>query len=459
MTISSSQATNLPQRLNLDLGPRLRVVALFLLFRVTLDFAYATYVSKTFYYAGYDLHVNTAKLTLSYVLTIFFSFLVPHRVTRPSFGVIQAYYLLLVLPILSLWALRDDSTSYAMLVLASFGVLMIVASLPTVNFRFTVPYGQSVLVVVTLACAGYIAWIFYTRGGLRFATLNLGRIYDVRSEASSEVFYGFASYAKEWLGKAFIPACLALFLWRRTWTLVVLCIVVELGLGLMTTAKEYMLYPFFITFCFVVLRRGWSFPICLSSVFVVTLCAAIALAAIPSLAILPAIVAQRGFFAAPNLTYVYYHFFQENPFVYLTNSPIPLASEYPYHEAVPTIIGAGLWGKGTATFANTGIFGTGYMHFGALGVVTFSALAGMVLKLLDMLVIDRLPLYVGFAILITAALQFINGDLLTAVSSHGIGIAVVALALVGERGSPHCGQANSQSTSLGRPTAGRHSAS
>ena len=92
--------------------------------------------------------------------------------------------------------------------------------------------------------------------------------------------------------------------------------------------------------------------------------------------------------------------------------------DYPYTDVIPMIIGRQLPGNGL-TYANVGIFGSGYMQFGVIGMIAFPFIAGLSFKFIDRLVEPdaclrraRGGLHCGNAIL--------EGDLTGVFLSHGL---------------------------------------
>src|SRR5690606_27727863 len=102
----------------------------------------------------------------------------------------------------------------------------------------------------------------------------------------------------------------------------------------------------------------------------------------------------RIFFIPAKLVYVYYQFFDNNSFIYWSNSFASFLFDYPYSESPARVVGNYL---GTGESANNSFLATGYMHAGILGVLIYCISVGFIFKLIDSLVYRRVPVYIAVA--------------------------------------------------------------
>jgi hypothetical protein len=118
----------------------------------------------------------------------------------------------------------------------------------------------------------------------------------------------------------------------------------------------------------------------------------------------------------------------------MSNNALSFLSSYPYEYPVPRIISLFQYGHAD-TWVNTGFLATSYMHFGFVGMLVFSVVAGLIFKLIDGLTSERVPLWVGVAIMIVPVFSLTSADLPTTIVSHGLGLALLFLWLLGGRGT------------------------
>lgn len=406
-----------------------------LLFKGILDYSYFAFVSPTYSYAGFIYDPSLVRIIISYLVAFFLGVVVPIGDGRPSSALVYLYLLLLIIPILTLWSLRTEADMFAFLIVISYLTILIVLRMPDLAVNLQFKQGDMIFKAIYSVLLVYLTIIVWRRGGFSMITLDPTKIYGVRELVAEQVFYGLAAYANSWLGKVLGPAMLVLSLARRNYFLFALVLFVQIIFAGLSATKEFWIYPIIIIATYMALDRGKSFQLFFSSSIILALVMSLSIGLYTDLLALPAIVIERAFFSAPDLHWKYYEFFQDNPLIYMANTKLSIFADYPYRDKIPNIIGRGLWGSGRDSFANTGVLATGYMHFGAVGMIVFSFFVGLILKIYDLLINARVPLQIGVAVAIIPAMQLVNGDLMAGLLSHGIGLSFVVLLLIGGRDS------------------------
>ena len=117
--------------------------------------------------------------------------------------------------------------------------------------------------------------------------------------------------------------------------------------------------------------------------------------------------------------------------MFLSNGVLSWLAEYPFNEPVPAFIADGRYPGDVTPFANTGFIASAYMHFGLAGIVVYSALVGLLLRVYDSLILGRLPVAFGTGIAAVAAFQLVNSDLTIAFATQGVVLGIVLLWLSG----------------------------
>jgi len=116
--------------------------------------------------------------------------------------------------------------------------------------------------------------------------------------------------------------------------------------------------------------------------------------------------------------------------VMLSNSVLAAASPYPYPDTVPVLIG---WTyAGVEIGANAGWMADAYAQFGAGGMVAFSVILAVFLRILDG-VSAGVPRRLATAIVAVPAMALVNSGLLTVLLTHGFLLGVLVLWLLSNR--------------------------
>jgi hypothetical protein len=116
----------------------------------------------------------------------------------------------------------------------------------------------------------------------------------------------------------------------------------------------------------------------------------------------------------------------------MSNSVLGGIINYPFDIPIPNVISQYLYGQ-DQTWVNTGFFATSYMHFGFIGIILFSIIVGFVFKLIDSIVKNRIPLWLGIAVMIVPINSLVSADLPTALLTHGIGLGILFLWLISSK--------------------------
>ncbi len=408
--------------------------------RMLLDLAYVYAVSPLFTYAGFVLSPGSGKIAASYVLTVLLGALVPPRTMRPSDLLLLLLFVFVMLPCMSLWALQD-LPSYHMVLLSGGYAACVAATylrLPTVPL---LRFGPPLFYVVCLALSATVFLMLWRRGAIANLNFNLRTVYEYRQDILDNILYGALGYMVPWYGKLVGPTLLVIAMYSRAWIAVAIVFASELLLFGLTSNKEYVLYPFVLIGIFfisgTVERLSFRFVTVSAAVLIATILAY----TLTDFSTLTSIIAHRSFFVVAFNHFEYFEFFNDAPHVALSNSVLSSFSEYPFDAPIPAVIGYGRYQAGLEGFSNTGVLASGYMHFGPWGVMFYGFYAGLIFRIFDSLVLDRIPLRLGLMLSCIPGLQFVNTDLSIALLTGGILLGFVLLLLFGR---PNASEARNQ---------------
>jgi len=122
----------------------------------------------------------------------------------------------------------------------------------------------------------------------------------------------------------------------------------------------------------------------------------------------------------------YFEFFSDNPTYYLAHSFLRTWVRPPSPLPPPELIGS-LYFRGS--WVNGGLWADAFANFGFAGMLLFAAILGGVLWLLDV-VADRTDLAITGSVAGILGVIMTNTALFTTLVSHGLGLTIVAFALL-----------------------------
>jgi hypothetical protein len=403
-----------------------------LVFKCVLDLGYIHFVSPLFGYAVFLYNPNVWKVLESYLVLVLFALILPFRIRKPSEFFVVFLFLFVAVPLLSIYGLKDEAREYLYMVLSSFLVLYIIIHFPKIRIRKP-PKGRLLAIALSLGVLIVVFVWITVRGGFSYLNFDLLRVYEFRTEVAAIVFPGLMSYVKIWYAKVINIVLLVYFLWKRYYValaVIMICQVVYFGV---TAHKAFLFYPLLVLFAYFFVQ--WRYVVHALVYGLAALSGVVLLFYWVGGETLPAsLLLRRVFFVTANNHFTYYHFFSESGFIYMSNNALSFLSSYPYEYPVPRIISLFQYGHAD-TWVNTGFLATSYMHFGFVGMLVFSVVAGLIFKLIDGLTSERVPLWVGVAIMIVPVFSLTSADLPTTIVSHGLGLALLFLWLLGGRGT------------------------
>jgi hypothetical protein len=132
------------------------------------------------------------------------------------------------------------------------------------------------------------------------------------------------------------------------------------------------------------------------------------------------------------IDWVYYEFFSKHGFVNMSDSILRRFVEYPFQVPPPNLIGIYMTNNPN-NHTDTGYLGTGYMHFGIVGMLAFSLIVGVLLRIADVLTVGRMPVWMGICVTVGSFFNmFSDADISTTLATHGLGISFLLLLAYGQ---------------------------
>ncbi len=404
-----------------------------LVLKAALDFGYYTFAVPVYGYTGLVRSFSLDRLLISYGLTVVFALLIARvaRTSRPSSVGLVVLFGMMFLPLLTYWSLSGESTEAMFVFGAGFSLTVVTLwprfpSLATPKIHSIVP-----LTLATALCCAVFGIIF-AHGGREFINFSFAKVYGVRSDVYSQVITGFARYLVPWYGKCAAVLLMCYSAWRRRWLAFAALIAAQIMLFALTSDKEYAFYPL-VVLLFLNTRRLPRLGTAIAAAMAVVAAASCALYLIWGNLTVPAILLMRTFIAQARNSFQYFHFFQDNELVGWSNSFLSVFLNYPYDRPIPEIIGFARFGSGQDAFANTGYLGSGFMQLGVAGVIIYGVLAGVMLRLFDLIGGARVPFAFAGSLAFVTATQLVNTDLTVVFLSSGVLLGYILLFMLRTR--------------------------
>jgi hypothetical protein len=401
--------------------------------KTAFDLAYIYHIQPMYNYSGLTLDFNLSKFTESYLISSIVLGLLGLRERTPSTMLLILGTYLSIIPLLSIYALQDRSRAFVYAALISFCISIVLSGLPRSQVLPIKTWPELFLgssLGVSVALIGWMA----SKGAFSYFTFDLYAIYEYREELSDIVFVGLFSYLVDWSGRVVNIVVLIWALHRRNWGLATCAAGLQILLYGCTLNKSFLFaLPFVALVYYCVYRQrsgvagvGWLIILVivlgmLESIFV-------------NQSNITGMLTRRVLVVPAYFANEYYELFGSIGHVYWTNGLLGAVaqnlgalSEYPFAQEPPRLISEAALGH-RETWANNGMFGTGFMHAGFVGMLGYGAVYGLWLYLIDCITVGRVPLAAAVSVAVVPATNVLtDSDLTTGLLTHGGMAATVML--------------------------------
>ena len=401
---------------------KLKILMLYLVAYALLWFGYAKFIVPIYGYSGFGWAPNGVKVFEALLAIVFFALCLPSRVKRPSDFFIHVHFLLPVVPMLVLYSASDLPRIYIYFVLLAFAVVCFARKLKLPKIKGDmIPINIMMWGLLTIVAIYIISIILH--GGLRYFNLNLLKVYEFRSLAAQNL-PGIFGYFSPMVSKALLPFVLLLAVYRRRWLIAALATVGCVMMFALTNHKGPLFYPFFILGIYFVMRSRRPIQLLFAGYILIILVSLLVFFIGDFGNIVPSLALRREYFVPAHLNFVYYDFFSTHPHTMLAESKLTFGLiEYPYELDSSHLIGYHYYNNELCG-ANTGWLGSGYMHFGFVGMLIYAFIVGLLLSMVDVIAKKREPSISGAILFIPLFAIFQSSDLPTCMLTHGFLLAL-----------------------------------
>ena len=411
---------------------RVYMFAMVAAFKMLMDYSYVHFLSpENAIENNFTNSFSLEKSIQSWVLTLACAAFLPLTTRKPSDFLLYIFFIFPVIATLSFYAFLDGDPLFA------YGAALIFITVAvTRNMKFTLPYWEVKnsyhwAVPVSIATVIFMGMAYYLILGTGTFQLDIMDVYSVRAEISQQLNESqLLGYGGTWTWRVVTPFLMAWAILKRRWFLLFLTLAVQVYFFGVTSAKVTLFFPglIFVTYLFArpKLPLAWMFVPMILFVAV-----GILEQVLVGTFLWNHVLVRRVLWMAARLNWSYYELFSEIGHVYMSMNVFKLLISYPFPLDPAHMVGLETLGSAEAN-ADTGFIGTSYMHFGLLGMVVFAFITGLLLRLTDMLTLNRMPVWMGIAIVIGAFWAlFSDSDLPTTMLTHGLAPALLLLFLYG----------------------------
>jgi hypothetical protein len=398
-------------------------------YRLSLDFSYVFFVSQLYQYAGFKLTFVFSTYILSWFLYLMSIFLTNSKIDKVS----DSFFLMAVLsvfaPLTSLYGLDVREIFPVIATISSYTIVYFISTYwhsYTSNYSFLVDGRLITITVSIVSVLLFVVWIFAS-GVISNANLNFSKVYEFRESNSKVLNIGILSYLNIWVTKIFNIFAIAFCLHKKKYLLAAIFILLQILFFSVLAVKSVFFYPFLVVGIWFYFKKSNSsivLPFLLILVIVLVNMSYWVFDDIRPASML----IRRVFFVPAELTFVYFEFFQDNLNVYWSNSILLNFIDYPYDTRLSNVIGNYV---GTGTNANNGYISSGFAHAGIFGVLIYSVILGITLRILNTLCNSGIPMWMAIALTVVPFRSLlVNSDLLVTMMTHGLLLTVFLIALL-----------------------------
>lgn len=399
-----------------------------IIFKIILEFSYAEFIVRVFEYEGYKLNYNLIKHLESWIIYIALIIGAPKLLIKPSDFLLAFLIFAFLTPLIVFYGMSDADRFTLYTVLMSVCLIYIFRLGPVIKLKNLKNGVAFAYVLIFIGIFAVTVWMILS-GGLNSFNLDLTLVYEFRDAAGESIDKGVMSYLNVWASKVFGPALLALALWKKKYFLASVVIGLHIFWFGISSHKSIIIYPLLIIFIWFWFANAKALSLIPFSLFFLV-ASLLIYYYITNEIFIGSMFIRRAFFVPAKLTFDYYEFFSENPFVYWSNSFASPFVDYPYTTNTALLIGGYLGNDTTA--ANNSFLSTGYMHAGIFGMIIYGVLVGLLFKIIDDLSKDRIPVWIALSLIIMPSFALLtSADLPTSLLTHGFGMSIVLIFMLG----------------------------
>ena len=398
------------------------------LFRLLLEFSYVNVMSTVFAYDGYTLDFNMVNYIFSWVFYLITLLFVEDRMVKVSDFFFITALLSVVAPMTVIYGYDSSRDPVAVLILIfSLFFVKFITTFKSISFKklVIVKNGMRIVVIISLVFVFFLViWYFFS--GVNF-NLDFTKVYEFRASNDELAGIGILRYTNNWTYQIFNVTLFAIALLHKKYFFAFILVIIQTYYFSASAHKIVFFLPFMVFSIRYYFGKTNSL-VALPMTFTLILIGGLISLYFSDDLFIPSLIIRRIFFVPGNLSFSYFEFFSYNPKVFWSNGILSPFLSYPYDLSLTHMIGRYIGYDGMG--ANNGYVSSGFAHAGYFGVLFYSFIVGLLLKLINDMTYNKLPLWFSVSVCIGPLRTIlINSDLFTSLLTHGLFISLIIIFL------------------------------
>lgn len=394
-----------------------------ILFKIVLDFSYTSFVVPYYEYMGFTLDFNLFKYIQGWIVYFILFLLLNRHKMHVLYMTLLISFLLLIVPTITLYSFKNEpSEFFYSMILPYMGMLLAITTKRVQLYYF--PHGKKIAIGLSLFIIFFVLIHYLLTVGIGHINFNISEVYELRrSDYGIASNAGIFGYFNPWTTKVLNIFLITIALLHRKYLLVILFILIQV-LFFGFSGHRAVLFSLILILGLYLFSKAKHHSTIIIYGILGTISLVLIYFYIFQNLMLPSVLVRRAFFVPANLNYIYFDYFSSNDYIYWSNSILKSIFIYPYEVSPVLVIGDYLGYPEMA--ANTGVFGSGYMHLGILGILLYMFIISIVVNFIQQF--NKVPFWIINAIVLMPFLSiFISSDLPTAFLTHGLLIGIIIL--------------------------------
>jgi hypothetical protein len=400
-----------------------------IIFRVLLEISYVGIISQNFNYQGFKLNYSLLNYIMSWLMTLFGFLIVKDRINKVSDYFFITAFLAVIIPLSVLYG-YDYERSIFPLIITKSALLFVYFITKTKFLSFkgiqTIKNGRKISIVI---CTTFVLFlvVWYKIKGVTY-NLDFSKVYEFRRDNKDLASAGLLAYTNNWTYKIFNIFLFSFSLYRRRYFLALLVFILQVYFYAAAAHKVLLFLPFMVLGIWFYFKKTNSL-IVVPFIFSMAILISIVTFYVFNDTLTSFLFSRRVFFVPAHLTFVYFEYFSQNAHVFWSNSILSQFITYPYDVSMTHVIGRYLGNEDSG--ANNGFIASGFAHAGLLGVLFYSFIVGLILRLINDITLDAFPLWLAVSLCVVPLRSLlISSDLFTTMLTHGFLVALIIIFLV-----------------------------
>lgn len=396
---------------------------LLVILKITLDASYIYFIYPVFGYSGFSLSLDMFSYTESWLLYLLVISFMKYQLLKPSDFLTLLFFLFAIAPMLTLYGLSEQNSLYTYFSILVFFFILLIQTGPPIRIPY-IKHGALISVIISFSVILLALSKMASSGAMFRLNFDLSKVYEYREETGSVLNEGLWGYIIPWTSKIFSLFLLSYALFKKQYTIVICLIVFQILLFGITSHKAVAVYPAFALGLYMFRNSEYILLWILASI-ITLLFICLSTYYIFDSGLLPSLFLRRVFFVPALLKYNYFEFFNNNGFVYWSNSITSSFVNYPFHLPPARLIASTFYGTAEMN-ANTGFIATSYMHSGFPGMLFIGFLVAILFKITDAFSTGGKPTWFYLSFLSVPFFNlFSSAAFFTTLLTHGLAVGLM----------------------------------